>query len=321
MDVSIPIIDLGSCRTPVDDPRVAGELDDALRRHGFCYLSGDVIDWPLVEEVLTATREFHNLSPIEKQAVAINPQHRGYIALGSSTTVTSSVTRALSPNQSESFMLMQEVVRSDARWGSAIFGPNQWPDPAPRFFKRRCLRYFEALESFCHQLRQRLAIALGLDASGFDDLFTDPTLFLRLIHYPPATNRIFESAFGSAPHTDHGFLTLVAQDDVGGLEVLLEDHRWIPVKPIPKTLVLNVADMLSHLSGGRWRSTPHRVVASPQSRYSAAFFFDPNFEAQIASRVHGDSLHSGQVFHYGKYLMERFDRNYEYRSQAATPEI
>ena len=211
-------------------------------------------------------------------------------------------------------MMMREIPPSDPRFGSQLFGPNQWPDTLIPELKKHCIAYAEAMEKLSLELVQRLGVALGLGPNTLLDLFNDPTYFLRLIQYPLLDPNDFPAPFGSAPHTDHGFMTLVLQDDTGGLEVLNSNGRWIPVSPIPNTLVLNVADMLSIISNGRWKSTPHRVILGPEPRQSTAFFFDPDFDAQINPLVEvRDSDNRWNPIRYGDYILERFGQNYQYR--------
>ena len=316
MDLPIPIIDLQSNTGHLEDPAIANALDRALSSLGFCYLTGHGVNSKTIGNAFRANREFHQLPAEAKADLKINAQHRGYIARDTSTTRTSSVECVETPNRSESLMLMQPVDPSDKRWGSGIFGPNQFPERDLPMFRVWSVEYFDAMSRLALELTGRLAIALGLEFDAFDDLFTDPTIFLRMIHYPEDDSDQPEQYFGSAPHTDHGFLTLVAQDEVGGLEVRVSESDWIAIPPLKNSFVLNVADMLSRLSGGRWRSTPHRVVLNKKPRHSIAFFFDPNFDAMISSRVGSPCLDSEEIpTRYGDYLMSRFGQNYDYRSQ------
>ena len=315
LDPSLPIVDIHSGTSPIDDPSVAQQLDRALQKHGFCYISGHSIATDNIKTIFDATHRFHALPGPAKQNIKINPFHRGYIGFNTSTAVTSSVEKPTRSNYSESFMAMQPILPDHPRWGSAVFGPNQWPEPLMPAFKTEVEGYYDAMESLARELVQRLAVALGQDAMTFDPAFDDPTVFLRLLHYPAVTRPAATDEYGSAPHTDHGFLTLVSQDFSGGLEVRTGNNEWIPAVPIPGTFVLNVADILSYWSGGRWPSTPHRVSLSTKERYSVAFFFDPAFETQvrpIPSLVQPGNDDS--PIHYGDYLMHRFNSNYDYRS-------
>jgi isopenicillin N synthase-like dioxygenase len=101
----------------------------------------------------------------------------------------------------------------------------------------------------------------------------------RIFHYPPSPPR--SGGWGVGEHTDYGLLTLLAQDDSGGLQVAAPEG-WIDAPPIPGTLVCNIGDMLDRLTGGWYRSTPHRVRnLSGHGRLSFPFFLDPGFDAEV----------------------------------------
>ena len=311
---AIPIVDIRSSTSAVDDRAVATLLNAALSQFGFCYISGHTIATEVTQNLQNSAHEFHLLPIAKKKRLKINPYHRGYIESETSQTITSSIESATQPNRSESFMMMREIPPSDPRFGTQLFGPNQWPDTLIPELKKHCIAYAEAMEKLSLELVQRLSVALGLSPNTLLDLFNDPTYFLRLIQYPLLDPNDSPAPFGSAPHTDHGFMTLVLQDDTGGLEVLNSNGRWIPVSPIPNTLVLNVADMLSIISNGRWKSTPHRVILGPEPRQSTAFFFDPDFDAQINPLVEiRNSDNRSDPIRYGDYILERFGQNYQYR--------
>lgn len=314
MPDAIPIVDIRSSTSAVDDPVIATLLNAALSQFGFCYISGHTIATEVTQNLLNSARKFHLLPIAKKKRLKINSYHRGYIESESSQTITSSIESAAQPNRSESFMVMRETPPSDPRFGSQLFGPNQWPDTLIPELKEHCTAYAEAMEKLSLELVQRLGVALGLGPNALLELFNDPTYFLRLIKYPPLNPNDSPAPFGSAPHTDHGFMTLVLQDDTAGLEVLRSNGRWMPVNPVPNTLVLNVADMLSIISNGRWKSTPHRVILGPQPRESTAFFFDPDFDAKINPLVEiRNSDNRSDPIRYGDYILERFGQNYQYR--------
>ena len=173
------------------------------------------------------------------------------------------------------------------------------------------------MHGFCLRLLPVLALALGLDRDWFAPYFAQPTTFLRLLHYPPQAVDAPDDAFGSAPHTDYGFITLLAQDDRGGLQVRRRDGSWLDAPPIPGTWVVNVADMLSRWTNGRWQSTPHLVKnVSGADRYSCPYFFDMSMDSSIevlpTCQGPNNPPRYKQV-RYGDYLLERLDRNYAYR--------
>jgi isopenicillin N synthase-like dioxygenase len=91
-----------------------------------------------------------------------------------------------------------------------------------------------------------------------------------------------DTAWGVGEHTDYGLLTILRQDDTGGLQVKSRS-RWIDAPPIPGSFLCNIGDMLERLTRGIYRSTPHRVLnTSQRDRLSFPFFFDPNFNARMS---------------------------------------
>jgi isopenicillin N synthase-like dioxygenase len=314
LDNALPVIDFAG----VSDEALAAQLDAAFSNIGFCYFRGIGIDPALVDGVFTASRRFHALPRDAKDAIAMNGFHRGYMAPKSSIIETSSVARVTQPNDSESFMLMHEVPPTDPRFGRPLDGPNQWPDLPG--FRPNVEAYERAMHGFCLRLLPALAIALGLDRNWFAGYFEQPTTFLRLLHYPPQPPEAPDDAFGSAPHTDYGFITILAQDDRGGLEVRRRDGNWLKAPPIPGTWVVNVADMLSRWTNGRWQSTPHRVKnVSGGDRYSCPYFFDISMDSVVEVLPTCQGPENPPKFppvRYGDYLLERLDRNYAYRKPA-----
>jgi isopenicillin N synthase-like dioxygenase len=167
---------------------------------------------------------------------------------------------------------------------------------------------------------QLVALSLGMPARSLDHHFERPTTFLRLLHYPPQPVNEAEQ-LGSAPHTDYGIITLLAQDDAGGLQVRPRGGDWIEAPPIPNTYVLNVADMLARWTNNRFVSTPHRVInRSGLDRYSLPYFFDPSMDAMIEclpTCTDADHPPAYGPVRYGDYLMERLNKNYDYRKEPA----
>jgi isopenicillin N synthase-like dioxygenase len=301
------------------DEVLAGQLDQAFSDIGFCYFSDIGVDPAVVDEVFAASRRFHAQPRAAKDAIAMNRFHRGYMAPKTSVIQTSSVAKVTKPNDSESFMLMHEVSPDDPRYGRPLDGPNLWPDLPG--FREPVVAYERAMHNFCLRLLRPLAIALGLPRDWFLPFFEQPTTFLRLLHYPPQAKDAPDDAFGSAPHTDYGFITILSQDTSGGLEVRRRDGTWLAAPPIPGTWVVNVADMLSRWTNGRWQSTPHRVKnLSGGDRYSCPYFFDMSMDStvEVLPTCQGPGrLAKWPPVRYGDYLLERLDKNYAYRQPAS----
>lgn len=317
-EVELPVIDMSAIADPAGERAVAQHLDRAFSRTGFCYFTNIGVPLQLVADVFDQSRRFHALPEPVKRALAMNGTHRGYMAPKTSVIVTSTVARVTRPNFSESLMLMHEVPADDPRYGTEVHGPNQWPADIPGF-QETMQAYDAAMAAFGQRLLRPMALALGLDADWMKPFFSRPTTFLRLLHYPPQPVDDADDAFGSAPHTDYGFVTILAQDSSGGLSVRRKDGSWMPAPPIPGTWVVNVGDMLARWTNGRWQSTPHRVKnLSGRDRYSCPFFFDMDTDATIAcvpTCATADNPPREPPVRYGDYLMERLNRNYAYRQK------
>lgn len=308
---SIPVIDLTEARVELVAKTLA-----AYRDVGFAYLVGHGVPDELVRRVFAESRRFHALPVEEKLSLRVNAQHRGYLPLAESTIVASTIEKATKPNRSESLMVMHDVEPGDpSRRHDPFAGPNQWPALAD---------FRETIEAYEHELR-RVALelvavfegALGLASGTLARLFDVPTTFLRLLHYPPQEADSGADEFGSAPHTDYGFVTILAQDDTGGLQVRTPDgDAWIDVPPRPGSFVLNVGDVGARWSNGLLRSTPHRVVnRTGRDRYSIPYFFDPGADVEIGPLpgcVGPDGPQFASVT-YGEYLLAKLAANHSYR--------
>ncbi|MBM2292976.1 isopenicillin N synthase family oxygenase [Sulfitobacter pseudonitzschiae] len=300
----------------------AAEMRGHLETTGFLYVVGHPITTGQIEAVRAMGKRFFALSEDEKAKVQIDKNFRGYLKFAGSTIVTSSVEQVSKPNQSESIFFMHEVAEDDPRAiaGLPLQGPNQWPDAEVLpGFRETIEAYVEAMTVLGRKMASAIAISLGLPADSLNRYFEDPTTFLRLLHYPPQPPE--DGLFGSAPHTDYGFITLLAQDDVGGLEVLNKNGDWVAAPPVPGAFVMNVGDILARWSNDLFVSTPHRVInSSGRERYSQPFFFDPSMDETIKVLepcIGPDGQEKYEPILYRDYLMERIDKNYHYRKKAA----
>ncbi len=229
MSGSIPVIDLD-----------ATDVADAFRRAygdvGFAYLEGHGVDQTLVDAAFDASRQFHALPLEEKLTLRVNAFHRGYMPFAESKIVSSSIQKATKPNLSESLMVMHEVDPSDpGRHADPLAGPNQWPSIPG--FREAITAYEGAVHGLARRLVAVFEAALGVDADTLQTSFAHPTTFLRLLHYPPQDPTGPDDEFGSNPHTDYGFVTILAQDENGGLQVRGPDGRtWLDAPPRPGRL-------------------------------------------------------------------------------------
>ena len=308
------MLDLDSATIVPDVRRAYGEI-------GFAYLEGHGVPQALVSAAFAESRRFHALPLAEKFALKVNAHHRGYMPFAESKIVASSIQKATKPNQSESLMIMHEVAPGVGADDDPLGGPNQWPDLAG--FRDTINVYEKAVRGVGVRLVGIFEEALGAEPGGMARSFGRPTTFLRLLHYPPQDPAGPDDEFGSNPHTDYGFITILAQDSSGGLQVRAPDGEiWLDVPPRAGAFVLNVGDIGERWSNGVLRSTPHRVLnRTGRDRYSIPYFFDPAASAVVSplpSCLTVGEQPRYEPVAYGEYLLAKLNANHSYRQHPAT---
>ncbi len=324
--VEIPIIDIADLVEGASDrtvERIAAGISEACRGRGFFYVANHGIQRDVVAGGFAANRRFHALPLEEKLKSKRNTWHRGYVAVGGNVARSSARFESVSrPNQVESINIRHEVPADHPDYKTkALQGPNEWPDVPG--FRTEVERYVEAARSLGLRLLEPMSVAVGESRDYLARFFNPPSTNMRMLHYPPGPAVRPEELFGVHPHTDYGFLTILAQDQVGGLQVRRVDGSWIDAPYIPDTFVLNVGDMLARWTNDEFNSTPHRVVAPAvlTDRCSIAFFFDPNIEAHIACMprfTSADRPAKYEPVRYGDYYSMRLDANFQRAGSPAT---
>jgi isopenicillin N synthase-like dioxygenase len=314
----IPQIDLSPVFTDCQKGlyRVSEDIRQAYTEVGFAYIYNHGFPQELIEAGFEAARFFHGLPLEEKMNIRLNKAYRGYMPFQGSILKVSTLGTAQTPNQSAAFILGYEAEKNDPDYIAQInlAGPNQWPENAAHF-KKTITEYNEKMLVLARKMVQVFAVAFGLEPNALDHHFIKPSTFLRLQYYPEQPDLIPESQYGIAPHTDYGFLTLLAQDSRGGLQVRNQEGEWIDAPYIPGTLVLNSSDMLKRMTNDVFISTPHRVInRSGKERYSIPFFFEPNMHTEIGILKQFTSKERPAKYppiEYCNHLMERVHGNYE----------
>ena len=132
--------------------------------------------------------------------------------------------------------------------------------------------YGQEMEKLAYKLMELIALSLGLPADRFHGFFKDQTSFIRLNHYPPCPTP--ELALGVGRHKDGGALTILAQDDVGGLEVKRKtDGEWVRVKPTPDAYIINVGDIIQvtlsniQINSAKYKSFIFLLIAKLDFKY------------------------------------------------------
>lgn len=280
----IPVISL-------DDPAAArgDELARAFAEFGCCYLSGHGISAALEASVMGSARSFCALPAAAKAAIPAarggDGFTRGYIGLGRESGSAERV------EVKEAFSYGFEWERGREAFANGLQGHNVWPAASAWPERNRAVfgEFFGAMASASREVSRHLSRSLYADERFLDGFCQhgDSISIMRLFHYFPYAKfgelpDGFSEFIGSSPHTDWGFLTLILQDPVGGLQVRHND-RWVDVPYVPGTLVANAGDYLSLITDGRCLSPVHRVVADDRERYSMVFFYYPDFDAVIPS--------------------------------------
>jgi isopenicillin N synthase-like dioxygenase len=314
----LPVVDVGSLWSGVPDgelSRLGAQVCGACRSTGFFYIVNHGVARDLIAGAFEANRRFHARPLADKLKIKLNRWHRGYQTLAGSTLVSSArFAPARHPNQLESFFVRHEVDPADPGYKvQPLQGPNQWPDDPE--FHDTVSRYDTAMRDAGMRLLTVFSTAIGERPDFFAERFSPPTTALRLIHYPPAPLDRADDLYGAHPHTDYGFLTILAQDDVGGLEVRRPDGTWMAVPFVPDSFIVNIGDILARWTNDGFNSTPHRVInPSPdRDRYSIGYFFDPRLDTEIGTLAHFRESARGRTYapvRYVDYFSGRLDANY-----------
>jgi isopenicillin N synthase-like dioxygenase len=279
---SLPVVDISGLVRDGADERAAREIEAACRASGFFYITGHGVPAELITRLDRGARAFFALPEADKLHIAMargGRAWRGFFPVGAE--LTSGI-----PDQKEGLYFGTEMGPGSpqVRAGLPLHGANLFPRQVPEL-RGAVLEYLIALTATAQAVLRGVAQSLGLPPEYFASGYTaDPTILFRIFHYPPT--RPDSNAWGVGEHTDYGLLTLLLQDDNGGLQVRTpnapDGSGWLDAPPIPGTFVCNIGDMLDRMTGGWYRSTPHRVRnLSGNERLSFPFFFDPDFTAEV----------------------------------------
>jgi isopenicillin N synthase-like dioxygenase len=312
----VPVVDIAglSGADPATRRAIAARMRSAAIDVGFFYVRGHGVSSDLVRATRDAAKAFFARDEAAKRRIVINAAHRGYVPFAQTTLSGSSRT-----DLKESFNFAYPFAADDPEVLARrpLIGVNQWPagDPAWRAVVES---YYAAVFEVGQRILEGLAIALALSLTFFRERYRRPLVRTRLLHYPPQPTDSSGSD-GAAEHTDYGCITVLWQDDVGGLQVRNRAGDWIDAPPIPDSFVVNIGDMLARWSNDLFVSTPHRVRnASGRERYSIATFCDPDFDTRVECLP--NCAGPGNPPKYepivaGEYITAKYDASYAYRQR------
>lgn len=291
--IEIPLIDISTFLkgNPITRQSIAKHIYQACHEIGFMYLQNPGISKELVEQVFTQSKSFFDLPLGMKQQLSWSDKfsNTGYVGLER---------ERLNPHKpgdlKEAFNIGKQA--------------NTHPS---------ILALYEACTELTNTTLQAFALALELPTDFFVTRHNQQNHTLRLLHYPPLQTTPQPGQVRAGEHSDYGSITLLFQDQVGGLEVQTSDGDWIAAPAIPDTVIVNTGDLMQRWTNNVFCSTKHRVIIPSdsrvkRSRYSIAFFCHPNNDTEI-SCLESCRNHRAPIYPpilAGEYLLSRLQATY-----------
>jgi isopenicillin N synthase-like dioxygenase len=234
------------------------------------YVTGHGIPSAILQRALESSKHFFDQPVSVKRRFAYRQDdvetNFGYHGLEAERLDTTSA-----PDLKESFSM---------RNAPAVTDEARWPGDD---FRHTALALYEASLAAGYRILRIMAAGLDLPPEFFTQRHQGQNVTLRLLHYPAGLPASSAAQLGAGAHTDYGSITLLHQDEVGGLEVRGADGQWHPAPAVPGALLVNTGDLMQRWTNDRFRSTVHRVrtIGGAADRYSIAFFVDPDTEVRV----------------------------------------
>lgn len=284
-EAAVPIIDIaGWNEGGAEKQAIAQAFGVALGRTGFAAIVGHGVPESRVAETYRTVKEFFAL-PVGVKMRAAPPEPaktRGYLAVG-----VESVAATLD-DERPADLCEALVFRSILREAKTPGGVGNIYPEQPSTLRRQVHDYFWVLRDLATRLNRIAAVALDLPEEFFNPYYADPGLVMRFVNYPDQPQEPLPGQLRYGAHHDYGGLTLLRQDDApGGLQIYHATGAWRDVPPVAGSFIINVGDLMSRWTNGRWRSTLHRVINPPRDltgstqRLSMVMFTAPSDDAEI----------------------------------------
>ena len=304
MPAGIPVVDI--CGLYSSDPAakkaVAARIGAACNDIGFFYAVNHNVPVETIERAVAAADRFFSLPEAEKLKVKADKNNRGYREVGDVVHANGKASAR------DNFDLGFPVTEDDpeVKAGTPLYAPNKWPDVPG--FREAIETYYSETYQLGMKILEGFALHLGKPEDFFVQHFTKPVADMVINHYLGAKG-LHISDQASGPHTDHGIVTILWQDMLGGLEVMGKDGEWISVTPLRGSYVINIGELMKRWTNGRFQATIHRVVhLQDKSRYSMPLFCNPNFRTIVDPRDLGigDADAKYPPVMSGDFLLSRF---------------
>ncbi|QCD89404.1 protein DMR6-LIKE OXYGENASE 2-like [Vigna unguiculata] len=297
----IPVIDLSESR---DESSIISDIGKACEEWGFFQIVNHGVSSELCREVEIEAKKFFGLELEEKRKVKRDEVNSMGYHDGEHTK-----------NVRDWKEVFDYLVEDNAQVPSS-YEPddkdlrtltNQWPQHSPHF-RKIMEEYAREVEKLSYKLLGWILSSLGLAGDKFHGCFKNQLSMVRLNYYPPCP--FPHLALGVGRHKDSSAFTVLAQDEVGGLQVKRKsDGEWIPVRPFPNAYIINVGDIVQVWSNDKYESVEHRVVVNTtKERFSVPFFFFPSHHVNVKpveELVSEETPAKFREYNYGKFFANR----------------
>lgn len=279
---TIPVINMQDLQDPLTRSRTIQQIGDALTNIGFFAIINHNVKLELIQQAYATAEDFFNLTDKQKKQyedVDLRGQ-RGFTSFGREHAKDSN-----HPDLKEFWHVGREAIIA-----------NKWPQEVSNF-KPVFQELYNELEKCSNALLEACSIYLGLEENTLPSMTREGNNILRVIHYPPIPESAHPASLRAAPHEDINFITLLPAATDAGLELLQRDGSWLPIHSVEGQIIVDSGDMIQELTGGRFKSTTHRVVNPHNSRsrrFSMPYFVHPRSEIRLSKRYLA-----------GEYLIQR----------------
>lgn len=306
----VPIVDLGQlslahASEPSRDEwlRVGKSVAEAFQNIGFVYLKNHGVPETQVSSLVASGGRFFDLDLKTKNKYPRNPEkQQGYVEVDREKFDPTNFKHELR----EAY----DIKRSDG----------EFPDGEVPALRRDADAFINTCKALSLRILKAMALGIDLDESFFVDTHQEicsdnNASCMRLLHYPPVPEDVPAEAIRCGAHTDYGTITLLFQDDIGGLQVRDRQNQWVNADPVPGAILVNVGDILQFWTTDKFIATEHRVLIPKEekrmkaSRRSVVFFVHPDDPVLIKPL---DTSSTYPIVTAREHVLRRFKETYTY---------